>query len=97
MQHLDFTAMHNHWFLLCLLLAIFPRITLAVMLITTTFLSGGFLWWLGFIFTPRLLIAIIALNYFQENPILVILAWIIAFSGESTEKRVVLSRGKKGA
>lgn len=92
----DFTIVHSHWFLLCLALAFFPRITLAFMLLLTDFVSGGFLWWLGYVICPRLLIAILALPYFNENPVLVVFAWIVAFSGETAEKKTVAGR-KKGS
>lgn len=53
------------------------------------------LWCLGWFLTPRLLIAILAIPYFDENPVLVILAWIICFSGESSEKGAITIKAKK--
>jgi hypothetical protein len=49
--------------------------------------TGGFLWWLGFIFCPRILVASLAtVSYFHTNPILVIISWLIALGGETMEK-----------
>ncbi|MDE2234556.1 MAG: hypothetical protein KGK44_03285 [Gammaproteobacteria bacterium] len=65
----------------------FPRLTL--LLSSVPF--GGLLWWLGWIFAPRLLVAILATyNYGHSNIVLVVLAWIWAFAGEGTEKTVVV-------
>lgn len=72
---------NNHGVLCLICLAIFPRITLLV----ASFATGGVLWWLGWLFAPHLLVAILALHYFNSNPFLVIIAWIIAFSGTSAE------------
>lgn len=83
---MDFFAVHTHWFLFILALMFFPRITLGVMLLTTEFLSGGVLWWLGYVFAPRLLIAFLSLAYWNTNPVLVVFTWIFAFMGESGEK-----------
>jgi uncharacterized membrane protein YGL010W len=69
-------------------LAIFPRLTL----LFGSFVTGGFLWWLGWIFAPHLLVAILAIPYFDTNPVLVIIAWIIAFSGTGAEAKTVSNR-----
>ncbi len=70
----------------CLMLAIFPRLTLAFMALTGGIgitIVGLILWLLA----PHLLVAVIATTlYWHTNPILVILAWFIAFGGEATEK-----------
>jgi hypothetical protein len=94
-MHQDFTLVHQHWFLLCLALAMFPRLTLAFMLVLTDFVSGGVLWWLGYVVCPRLLIAILSLVYFTDNPVLVVFAWLVAFSGESAEKSTATKGRKK--
>lgn len=62
-------------------LAIFPRITLLV----ASFATGGFFWWLGWLFTPHLLVAILSLPYWSSNPVLVVCAWIMAFVGTGGE------------
>ena len=80
---MDFFEQHG-WITL-ILLAIFPRLTL----LFGSFLTGGLLWWLGWIFTPHLLVAILAIPYWDNNPFLVIIAWLIAFSGTSAEYKTV--------
>lgn len=78
----DFFTHHGYFFLVAI--AIFPRLTL----LFSSVVSGGITWWLGFIFCPRILVAILAtLGYFKTNPILVVIAWVVAFSGETLEKR----------
>lgn len=73
----------KHGLLFLIFITLFPRLTL----IFSSVATGGVFWWLGFIFVPRILVAVLAtLSYADTNPILVILSWFIAFSGESTEK-----------
>ena len=44
--------------------------------------------WLGWIFMPRITVAVIAsMLYFKTNPLLCILTWIWALVGESAEKK----------
>ncbi|EQC48257.1 hypothetical protein M899_3250 [Bacteriovorax sp. BSW11_IV] len=70
-------------------ITIFPRLTLFF----SNVVSGGLLWWLGFIFAPRLLVAILAtIAYWETNPVLVMFSWIVALSGESTEKYAIKER-----
>lgn len=77
-----FTAHPDYSALLLLGLALFPRITLLVSSIAT----GGFFWWLGWLFAPHLLVAILAtMTYWDTNPILVVFAWLFALGGSSTE------------
>lgn len=78
---MDFWDVHGIFFIFFMFF--FPRLTL--------FLSsvpfGGFFWWLGWLFTPRLLVAILATNnYWHTNKILVIITWFWALGGESAEK-----------
>lgn len=80
---LDFWDVHGIWFLVCV--AIFPRLTL----LFSSVVSGGVLWWLGWIFTPHLLVAFLALPYWDTNPVLVIIAWVLAFFGTVEEKKTV--------
>lgn len=64
-------------------ISIFPRLTLVLSSVVT----GGFLWWLGFFFCPRILVALLAtVTYFHTNPVLVSFSWLIALSGEVFEK-----------
>jgi hypothetical protein len=64
-------------------ITLFPRLTL----LFSSVLFGGFFWWLGFFFCPRILVAILAtVTYFYTNPVLVVISWMIALSGEVFEK-----------
>jgi hypothetical protein len=75
-----------HGFFLLVFLAFFPRLTL----LFSSIPFGGLLWWLGFIFCPHYLVAILAtLNYGHTNPILVTLSWIVALGAESSEKYII--------
>lgn len=66
-------------------LALLPRITLLVSSVAT----GGLVWWLGWLFAPRILVAVLAtVAYFNANPGLVVIAWLIALGGEFGEKHV---------
>lgn len=80
-MHPDVFAHHGTWFLIGL--ALFPRITLLV----SSVVSGGLLWWLGFIFAPHLLVAFLAIPFWDSNPVLVVIAWLCALSGTSAESR----------
>lgn len=81
----------NHGFFLLIFLALFPRLTL----LFSSIASGGIFWWLGWIFVPRVLVAILAtISYWQTNKILVIFSWLFAVSGESSEKTFIRSRTK---
>lgn len=85
----DFWAVHGPLggLLLCLFLAVFPRFTLAFIAFVTGGIGISILGLILWILTPHLLVAIIATTlYWHTNPILVILAWFIAFGGETTEK-----------
>lgn len=77
---MSFWAHHGWLFLLgC---AFFPRITTAFFA-TMTF---GFWSILGWIFTPHLLVAILATKlYWTTDPLLVVIAWFFALSGSSAE------------
>lgn len=72
---------HSVWFLLgC---TAFPRIALLFF----AFTPFGWLAWIGWLFTPHLLVAFLSLSFWNENPVLVILAWILAFAGTGGEAR----------
>ena len=80
---MNFWDVHGLIFVVCLFF--FPRVTL---IFATAW--GGLLWWIGWIFAPRLLVAILATTYYWEtNMILVILNWFWAIGGEGAEKRVM--------
>ncbi len=83
----NFFEKHGIFFLI--FITIFPRLTLLFSSVAT----GGFLWWLGFIFCPRILVASLAtVAYFHTNPILVIISWIVALGGETMEKAGISNR-----
>lgn len=93
---MDFTIVHAHWILLGIVLAFFPRLSTISMLVFGSLSlpqDGSYqaLWILGWVLTPRLLVAILAMAYFATNPVLVVLAWIICFAGETSEKKVLIS------
>jgi len=79
----------NYGIIVLMGLAVFPRITLLV----ASFATGGFLWWLGWLFAPHLLVAILALSYWDTNPVLVVISWVFAFGGTGAEQQTV-SRNK---
>lgn len=85
----NFWAVHGIWFLL--FMCLFPRLT---MLFTgICFMNfAGVLFWLGWVFAPRLTVAILAtMFYFKTNPALCVIAWLWAFGGEFAEKKTVSS------
>ena len=78
---IDYWHIHGFWFLV--FIAFFPRLTLFFSSVP----FGGLFWWLGFIFAPRLLVAVLAtVAYWNTNKFLVIASWLIAIGGESSEK-----------
>lgn len=86
----NFWDHHGVFFLI--FITIFPRLTL----LFSSIPFGGALWWLGFLFVPRVLVAVLAtVTYWKQNPVLVVIAWLIALSGETGEKTVVRSGFQK--
>ncbi len=82
----DFFQKHNFFFLI--FISFFPRLTL----LFSSVPFGGFFWWLGFFFMPRLLVAVLAtIVYGKTNPLLVAIAWFVALSGEIMEKKKISS------
>jgi hypothetical protein len=72
-------------------ITIFPRLTLLFSSVAT----GGVLWWLGFFFLPRVLVASLAtVAYFHTNPVLVTISWLIALGGEVFEKWGISGRNR---
>lgn len=85
--NVDYWNIHGVFFLI--FISLFPRLTL----LFSSVAFGGFFWWLGFFFAPRLLVAILAtVAYWNTNKILVIAAWLIAIGGESSEKYYIHRR-----
>ncbi|QDT04396.1 hypothetical protein K227x_27870 [Rubripirellula lacrimiformis] len=87
---MDFWDNHSIWFVLFMFM--FPRLT---MLFATTF-GGGVLYWIGWLFAPRFTVAVIAtMLYGDTNIVMVVLAWLWALGGETTEKTVVSRRASR--
>jgi hypothetical protein len=91
MEHVSFFDAHHWPWLILAGLTLFPRITLL-------FVGGpfGIFHWLGWLFAPHLLVAILATTrYWDTNPVLCIVAWFIAFAGTGGEGKVVHSRARR--
>jgi hypothetical protein len=88
----DYFTKHGWIFLFSV--ALFPRLTLLVSaLLVGSVEIGGIIWWLGFFFAPRILVACLAtVAYWNTNQILVVLSWLIALGGESSEKFIITKR-----
>lgn len=77
---------HEHTIFFLFFVTLFPRLTL-LFAVTAPF---GFLAWLGWLFAPHLVVAILATQYYWEtNPILCIIAWFVAFAGTGGEAKIV--------
>lgn len=86
----NFWDVHGLLFVGCMFF--FPRLTLFFSGVAT----GGLLWWAGFLFMPRLLVAILATStYWETNTPLVVITWMWALMGEGTEKTAA-TRGRRG-
>jgi hypothetical protein len=87
--NVDFFQRHGVFFLFFITIA--PRLTLLISSVAT----GGLIWWLGFIFCPRVLVASLAtVGYFHTNPLLVIISWFVAFGGEIFEKKGLTGKNR---
>jgi hypothetical protein len=88
-ETMDFWEVHGWVFVLCMFF--FPRLT---MLLGTAVTAGfGVLGWLGWVFMPRLTVAILATGkYWDTNEVLVVFTWIWALGGEGTEKKAASNR-----
>ena len=72
-----------HGLLFLLFLIVFPRLTMLFTGVCCSF--SGVLFWVGWLFKPRLTIAILAtIVYWNTNPTLVILAWVVALCKKRT-------------
>ena len=79
----------KHGIVLLFFLALTPRLALFFSSIP----FGGLLWWVGFFFCPRYLIAALAtVNYWHSNPFLVAFSWLMALGGETSEKYYIQKR-----
>ena len=89
---MNFWDVHGLFFIL--FLAFLPRFTMFVTGIFFAF--GGFFFWMGWLFAPRLTVAILATQYYwSSNPLLCVITWIWALGGESTEKKVVHKKSQR--
>lgn len=87
----DINYWQNRGVFFLIFVTLFPRLTL----LFSSVVSGGFLWWVAWLFAPRFLVAFLAtIGYWQTNPILVMIAWFVAFSGETSEKTFVINKGR---
>jgi hypothetical protein len=86
-MHTQFLTHHGIFVLICL--ALFPRLTLLI----ASFVTGGWLWWPGLVFTPRLLVAFLALPYWHTNPVLVVIAWSLAVGAGHPRSEIKLAFG----
>lgn len=76
----------HHGILFLIFITFFPRLTM-IFAVTAPF---GILGWLGWLFVPHILAAILAtVYYWHTNPILCVIAWIVALAGTGTEAKVV--------
>lgn len=76
---------NHHGVFVLIGLTFFPRLTL----LFSSIPFGGLIWWLGWIFAPRALVAVLAtLTYWHANPSLVMIAWLVALGGEFSEKAI---------
>ena len=81
---MNFWDVHGFWFIFFMMC--FPRLTL----LFSSVVSGGVLWWLGWLFAPRLTVAILAtFAYWNTNTVLVVLTWVWAIGFETGEKRAI--------
>ena len=83
----NYWDIHGVFFLV--FITIFPRLTL----LFSSVPFGGLFWWMGFFFAPRLLVAILAtVAYWNTNKFLVIVSWLLAVGGESSEKYFIIRK-----
>jgi hypothetical protein len=84
--HIDYFNKHGWIFLV--FISLFPRFTLLFSgLLIHSIEFGGIFWWASFFLAPRILVATLAtVSYWNTNPVLVTLSWLIALGGESSEK-----------
>ena len=84
---MDFWHVHGIWFII--FMCFFPRLTMLFAGICFGPFSG-ILFWIGWLLTPRLTVAILAtIVYFHTNPVLCVFTWLWALGGESAEKKAI--------
>jgi hypothetical protein len=76
---------NHHGLIFLFFIFFFPRLTM--LLTGICFAWSGILFWLGWFLAPRITVAILATTvYWPTNPVLCVIAWFWAFSGEIVEK-----------
>ena len=86
---MNFWDVHGMWFVFFMFC--FPRLTMLCTGIFMSFMSP--LFFIGWLILPRLTVAILATSiYWDTNPVVCVLSWLWAFSGESAEKKSVTSK-----
>lgn len=79
---MDFFSNHGVPWLQLLCWALFPRLSFWFM----SSITGGFWFWLGVLFVPRIMCAFWATTfYWHTNPGVCVCAWLVAAIGERTE------------
>ena len=87
---MDYWDVHGWLFLIAL--TFIPRLTM-LFAVASPF---GLLHWLGWLFAPHLLVAIMATTrYWDTNPVLCIVAWMVAFGGTGAESKTVSTVARK--
>jgi hypothetical protein len=77
-------------------LVTFPRLTLAFLALISGAIGITILGIIGWIFLPRIVVAWIATTvYWDTNPLLCILSWIVALGGETIEKKVFTDKSQR--
>lgn len=90
MENVNFWDVHGIFFLI--FITVFPRLTM----LFAVSLHFGFLAWLGWLFAPHLTVAILATEYYwQTNPILCVIAWVVALAGTGGEAKMVKMRADR--
>jgi len=76
----------HHGWLFLFFITFFPRLTM----LFAVGMPFGILAWVGWLFVPHLLVAILATTYYwHTDPILCVIAWFVALGGTGTEAKVV--------
>lgn len=89
MNETDFFTNHDWAWLQLLMWTFFPRLSFWFM----SAITGGFWFWVGVLFVPHIMAAFWATTmYWDTNPILCIIAWMIALGGTSGETKVAASK-----
>lgn len=80
---------HNYAILQLLMWMAFPRISFWFM----STITGGVWFWVGVFFVPRIMVAFWATAmYWNTNPVLCGLAWLIAVAGTRGETKTVVDK-----